>query len=384
MNKTALIFGAGKTGRGFAAHLAFLSGYRIILIDKNMQLVAQLNAANKYDVHVLNNEEKSGTITAAGVYHIDDSKWHDAFVDCSVVFTAVFGNNLQELATSLAPAFSKRATYNPQQFLTVITCENLTNAAGFLKEKIAGNLATEKHNWLSTVVGFSEAIIFKTCLDAGAGQPLLTIRAQNFFELPCDAEGIKEDLQLAGLKPLKNFSDQLRRKIYTYNCINAVIAYLGAKKGYTQLYEAANDAEIKATAIKAADETCHAQVAEFGFDSTEQEEWKNAALIKFADQNVPDPIKRNAADPERKLGRDDRLVGPALLAIKHGIEPTGLLAGIMACIAYKDPGAPYTIKALMLEKGVDHVLENLLGLTKDEQLFSLIKEDVIKNNLHDQ
>lgn len=58
MNNTALIFGAGKTGRGFAAHLAFLGGYGVILIDKNRQLISDLKKANQYDIQVLDNEEK--------------------------------------------------------------------------------------------------------------------------------------------------------------------------------------------------------------------------------------------------------------------------------------------------------------------------------------
>lgn len=281
----------------------------------------------------------------------------------------------------MATALQKRYAENPEQALTIITCENVTNAAHFLKRMVIKNLGEEKEKWLSEMVGFSESIIFRTCLEASADQSPLTIRAQNFFELPCDGGAIKEELHVYGLKPLKNFNNQLRRKIYTYNCINAVIAYLGAKKGYAQLPEAANDAEILATARKAASETCLAQVAEFGFDSKEQEEWMNAAFAKFADKNVPDPIVRNAADPERKLGRDDRLIGPALLALKHHIYPEGLLAGIMACFNYSNPNKNFKIADLILEKGPDFVLKEICGLSMEEELFMLIKEEIIKRVL---
>lgn len=377
MNNTALIFGAGKTGRGFAAHLAFLGEYDIILVDKNKQLVADLKKADQYDIQVLDNEEKNCTIKPVGIYDINDVSWHNEFLNTSLVFTSVFGNNLGELANDLAAALQKRYADNPEQVLTIIACENVTNAAGFLKKMVIKNLGEEKEKWLSEVVGFSESIIFRTCLEAGADQSPLTIRAQNFFELPCDGDAIKGELHVYGLKPLKNFGNQLRRKIYTYNCINAVIAYLGAKKGYAQLPEAANDAEILATARKAASETCRAQVAEFGFDKKEQEEWMNAALAKFADKNVPDPTERNAAEPERKLGRDDRLIGPALLALKHDIYPEGLLAGIMACFDYHDPNKNLAIADLIREKGPDFVLKEICGLSADEELFMLIKKQII-------
>ncbi len=382
MNKTALIFGAGKTGRGFAAHLAFLGGYNIILIDKNRQLVDNLKKAGQYDIQILGNEEMSCTINFSAVYDINDVSWHHEFINTSLVFTSVFGNNLEELSKDLAIAFQKRYTENPNQVLTIITCENLTNAAQFLKKMVIKNLSVEEEKWLSEKVGFSESIIFKTCLEASKDQSPLTIRAQNFFELPCDGDAIKEDIHVYGLKLLKNFKNQLRRKIYTYNCINAVITYLGAVRGYTQLHEAGNDAEILATARKAANETCNAQVAEFGFDRKEQEEWMNAAFVKFADRNIPDPIERNGADPERKLDRDDRLIGPALLALKHNIYPEDLLAGIIACFHYRDPSKDSTVAEIIHDKGADFALKEICGLSPEEELFMLIKEQIIKSNIN--
>lgn len=102
MTHTALIFGAGKTGRGFAAHLAFLGGYDIILIDKNSQLVADLQKANQYNIQVLDNEEKSITIKLSGAYHIDDVSWHREFITTSLAFTSVFVNPLHPLIRLLS------------------------------------------------------------------------------------------------------------------------------------------------------------------------------------------------------------------------------------------------------------------------------------------
>ncbi len=377
-----MIFGAGKTGRGFAAHLAFLGGYDIVLIDKNKHLVRELQKQGRYEVQILDAVEKSCTIPITRVYDIADPLWEDEVVATGLVFTAVFGNNLEDLSRDLAAALRKRYNLNPRALLTIITCENATNAANFLKENIIHNLSDAEQIWLEEVVGFSESIIFRTCLDATPDQNLLTIRSQNFFELPCDADGIKKEVHIHGLRPLKNFDNQLRRKIYTYNCINAVIAYLGAKKGYQQLPEAAQDEEILFTARKAAVESSDALVAEFGFDAKEQEEWMNAAFRKFSDKNMPDPIKRNAADPARKLGRDDRLIGPALLALKHDIYPEGLLEGIMACFDYKDPNISSSLDKLITENGIDFVLNKICGLSNDEQLFMLIKKEFSKRTVH--
>ena len=388
MAATALIFGAGKTGRGFAAHLAFLGGYELILIDKDPQLVAALRAAGQYEIRILDEKSTICTIRPAGVFHIDEPAWMEYFTTTSLVFTAVFGNNFEALAASLSPAFEKRHSENPEQFLTIITCENFTDAAGVLKKMVLGHLmvlgqiSPEKARWVAEKIGFSESIILRTCLDAGPGDPALTVRAQNYFELPCDGEALKERLDVYGLKPLRHFADQLRRKIYTYNCINAVITYLGAQKGYTELYDAGNDAEILAIAEKAAYETSIAQLAEFGFNCDEQRQWVNAAFAKFADRNIPDPIGRNGADPARKLGKEDRLIGPALLALKYGIYPEGLLKGILACFAYHDPDKKQPISDLIAKKGLPAVLQEVCGLSMQDELAQLIEEQLSKTSLH--
>ena len=382
MEKIAIIFGAGKTGRGFAAHLAYLSGYRIVLIDKDEQLVNSIKKEGGYPIRVLGNEEMNCIIKPLDVFSIRDLSWRHYFVHASLVFTAVFGNNLKELSLNMVPGFKERFIKNPGEQFNIITCENNAHAATLLKESVLENMTEEKQvEWLNMNVGFSESMILRTCLDAEEGQSRLTVRAQNFFDLPCDGDafkGVAPDLY--GIKPSKDFSNQLKRKIYTYNCINAVITYLGAQKGYTWLFEAANDPEIMAIARKAARETSDAQVAEFGFDPVEQEDWVQAAFSKFVDINLPDPISRNGADPARKLGREDRLLGPAILALKHGIYPDGLISGILAGFDFYDEDKNIRLLDSIKQDGIDSVLSGICSLSPFEQLYKLLRADFNTNH----
>ena len=376
MKKTAIIFGAGKTGRGFAAHLAHLGGYKVVLIDKDQQLITALINAGRFDIQVLGNEGQNCTISPKAVYHITDTGWYKEMLSADLLFCSVFGNNLEELAKDLAEGFKARYTSNPDQRINLITCENFTNAASFLKENISQNLDDTIIKWLNENVGFSESMVLRTCIGASENQDPLTIMAQNFFELPCDGEAFKGEIpDVYGLKPHTNFSKQLRRKIFTYNCINAVITYLGAQKGYTQLYEGGTDPEIIAIARQAAIETSEAQIAEFGFDKKEQYGWVEAAFAKFADTSLPDPISRNGADPARKLSRNDRLIGPSMLAIKHNIQPKGLLRGILAGFDFYDEKRKIKFTDQISEKGLDHVLTEICGLAPSDGLFDLLKKE---------
>ena len=57
MNKNVLIIGAGKIGRGFIAHLFYLSGYKIWLLDASAHVVDLLNREKKYRIDIAIAEE---------------------------------------------------------------------------------------------------------------------------------------------------------------------------------------------------------------------------------------------------------------------------------------------------------------------------------------
>jgi mannitol-1-phosphate 5-dehydrogenase len=305
-------------------------------------------------VQVLGGTRES--ITPAGVFALDDAGWRIHLAAADLAFTAVVGTNLPQLGAALAPALAGRGTP-----LSIITCENDTGAAATLRSAAGPAPAA---------VRFGEAMVLTTCLAPAAGDPPLLVRTQDLLRLPCDREVFAGDPPaLPGLEPLPRFATQLRRKVWTYNAINAVISYLGALRGHALLAEASADPAIAPLARQAAEECDRALCAEFGFDPVEQATWSVGALAKFADPLIPDPIARNAGDPERKLRRDDRLVGPALLTLAHGLRPRALATGIRAAARYQDPGKPSPLTRC---GSLAAVLEQVCGLPAGHPLHQLV------------
>jgi len=109
-------------------------------------------------------------------------------------------------------------------------------------------------------------------------------------------------------------------------------------------------------------------------------EFTRGSLAKLQNYVIVDKIERNARDPLRKLGPDDRLVGSARLVESYGIVPENLCTAIASAIYYtneEDPSAA-ELKRLRTEKGVDHVLENICKLDPEGSLAKLIKEKIQK------
>ena len=91
-----------------------------------------------------------------------------------------------------------------------------------------------------------------------------------------------------------------------------------------------------------------------------------------------DFIERNARDPLRKLGPDDRLVGSARLVESFGIKPENLATAIAAAIHYVSPGDEFAVELgrLRTECGIDHILENVCKLDPKGALATLVKEKI--------
>lgn len=365
------IFGAGKTGRGFLAHLCHDAGLAFVLVDRDAALIESLRAEGSYTVRVLASPERTVQLRPQACYTTDEA-WQEPFADVNLCFTAVFGNNLDALGETLSAALAARFAATSPLRLNVLTAENLSGAAERLRTAVLERIVDRAlRARVDSGVGFSESIVLKTCLAPGPEDHPLTIRAQDFFELPCDAAHLRGPLPpVPGLESRDDFEHQLVRKLYTYNCINAVLTYLGARKGETLLSAAAADADTYSWARRAGEEASRALVSEFGFDSGEQDAWQAAALAKFSDPRIPDPLSRNGADPRRKLGRDDRLVGPARLVLKHGGEPRAIAEGLFAAFHFSDADEPSLLETYQ-DDGIA-LLQDVCGLSPGDPLYDYL------------
>ena len=70
MSKIAVI-GAGKTGRGFLARLLQEAQEEIILIDKNAELVEQLNTAKEFKISFFGNVREPYVVNNFTAYKVD-------------------------------------------------------------------------------------------------------------------------------------------------------------------------------------------------------------------------------------------------------------------------------------------------------------------------
>ncbi|MFQ6058627.1 MAG: mannitol-1-phosphate 5-dehydrogenase [Anaerolineae bacterium] len=380
--KKAVIFGAGNIGRGFLGQLFTESGYEVVFVEINRQLVDCLNQQGSYTLRMVDNEF-SQDLTIAHVRAVDgrdEKAVAREIVAADLMATAVGVRALPQVAPVIALGIARRAAAGVESPLNIIICENLKDASQALRGMVQENLPGEHHGYLEEKVGFVETVIARMVPllpdEVRARDPTF-VAVEPYKVLPVDKKGFKGAIpDIVGLEPRQDFAAYVDRKLYLHNAGHAILGYLGYQKGLEYGYEALDDPQIRPLLDQALDEAARALVAEHGFDPKALRAHVADVVARFANRPLGDTIFRLARDPIRKLGPTDRLVGGARLALKHGIEPHALSWGIAAGLAFDDPRDPQAsrLQEMLRDQGLDAVLAQVCGLDPAGHLAGMVRE----------
>jgi C_GCAxxG_C_C family probable redox protein len=111
-----------------------------------------------------------------------------------------------------------------------------------------------------------------------------------------------------------------------------------------------------------------------GFTQSETDEWNEAAVRMLDNPALKDTMERLGADTSRKLAKDERLVGPALLCRDNGIWPYYITKAIAHAFLF----APDTdAKSQMVSEyariyGVKEAAKRYCGLENEPEILELI------------
>lgn len=379
--KKAVMYGAGNIGRGFIGQLFSESGYEVVFIDVNMEIINKLNADGQYPVCVLTGiGEREITITnVRGVDGNDTGKAAAAIAEADVMATAVGVNVLPKIAKPIAEGLKKRWGQGRMEPLNIIICENLMDADHHLAGLIKQELNASENKYFEELVGLVEASI-------GRMVPVMTREMQDgnilrvfveeYCELPVDGDGFKGDIpQIKNMQPSSPFTFYIQRKLFIHNMGHALVAYLGKIKGYNYIWEAIGDPFIKLAALRAMQDSAKALSREHGMQLDVILDHVDDLIYRFGNRQLGDTIDRVGNDVKRKLSPNDRLVGAAGLCLSHGINPVDICLGIAAAMRFDSMNVkPNGINNTLAGEGPEAVLKKICGLSEKSMLHGMILE----------
>ena len=262
--------------------------------------------------------------------------------------------------------------------LNWLICENALDPARKVMDILMEGANDRMKSFLQGKLGLIETQVLRTGMPAKTEvleKDPLALRMQDWWTLPFDKDAFVGEIpDILGFLPRTNFQNELIRKLYTFNGTNGPIAYIGWANGFKILHESA--LAFRPFFEEIQEESAWGLVNEYGFEPGEHREYMAMAMNKYTDPAINDRIERNARDLRRKLGREERMLGPALLCLKHDREPVAYAKAIAAayCFDGSDDEGTLAVRATVTNRGIEEAIRTFSGIDESNKLFSMIVE----------
>ena len=356
----AVVIGAGRIGCGLAGQLLRASGYEVTFINRDPQVVDNLERNHCYTV-LLTSSTGSREVTVDGVSAIAASNQAaavEALRGADVIATAVCSQNLPAIAPLIAQALSGR-----ERPCNIIAFENMPAAGDCLRRLVSAEMQAPEE---IKRYGFSGAIISRIVTrrvgNPAAESPLMFV-GESVEDFIVDGSTLRAPLPaIQGMKLVDNYQPWVLRKLYTFSAGHATAAYLGWLKGYHYIHTAIHDPEIRKAVFNAMAEGQRGLAAKFGneFEGTWEE--LEAIVARFENAALNDQIVRVARDPQRKLGAEERLIGAGVLAHKAGVVPEQLALVAAAALCFNNSADDDSCQACFEHSQAAETLNQICGL----------------------
>ncbi|KAF5361885.1 hypothetical protein D9756_002355 [Leucocoprinus leucothites] len=381
---TAVHFGAGSIGLGFIGVLLAKAGYHVIFADINPEVIARLNGDSTYEIKYLGPRRSrpfhvhniSGVLSnkEEGIMELAEDIGDK---EMKIVTTSIGFGALKQIAPIIAKGIIIRRQEGAGS-LNIIACENGKGASDLLRDHVYKDLDESMQKWADRHVGFANCSVDRIVPQPVSEQEkLLSVGVDKFFEWIVDLKALKSvdhsgdkpalDPPIEGMMLTENLPAFQARKLYIFNCGHATTAYLGTIFHRQVISEAIKDKEDIFSVVEGAmRESGKALVKEYPDTFTEDgmEGYIQKTIGRFKNQDVVDDVTRVGRQPLRKLGPDERLLGPLNLARQHRLSTKYLTIAIAAALMYRndDDDQAKELQKVKEEHGIEGALEKILDL----------------------
>jgi mannitol-1-phosphate 5-dehydrogenase len=232
----------------------------------------------------------------------------------------------------------------------IYTAENNNHAAEILEEKISQKVGRIPNHiqFLNTVIGkMSQVVTDKAEIEEKGLKPIapnidrafLVEEFNRILVTKCSVPGFKPGIEVFIEK--ENLLPFEEAKLYGHNAIHALLAYLGAGKGYTKMAELQHDTAIMQIARDAfINESGRALINKYAhlnddlFTPGGYQAYADDLLKRMTNPWLGDTIERAARDSRRKLSENDRIFGTIKLAMEQGVDPVNFIKAARAGMEY--------------------------------------------------
>ncbi len=392
--KKLLQFGAGNIGRSFIGQLFSRSGYEVVFIDINKELVKELNKKRAYKLVIKRNEFPDEIILIDNVRAIDGYDKEAVIreiVDTDILATAVGKYTLPQIVSVIAQGLQLREEKRGKNPLDIIIAENFRNVADYLRKELKSLLPLEYP--FEGLVGLIESSIGKMVplmKEEDKKKDLLWVFAEPYNTLIVDKKGFKNPIpQIRDLWAVENIKAYVDRKLFIHNLGHSAAAYLGYQydSKMTFIYEALEVPEIYKIVREGMKQSAVALNEAYPKDLAlpDLQNHIDDLLFRFQNKSLEDTIFRVGRDLYRKLDKNERLIGPMLLAQRQGTPYNKIKGTFYAALDFKakdQKGEMYPLDKIFFQReyprGLKHILKSVCHLFSHQDEEVKVREEIEK------
>ena len=374
----AVHFGAGKIGRGFIADLLHDTGYEIVFVDVNEKVNEELNQYHNYYLYVIEENYKRKEIDKVSALSpiTQPIEVAEAIVDADLVTTAVLADNFPKIAGNLAQGLKARLDAGKEK-VNVIPCENALFCGDMLKKEIiaTGKITEEELEKIAAIPNTAvDRMVFGTDRDGRDG-----IEIGKDHELVIESDKLTDPANppIQGAEYTDNLQKFLERKLYVINCGHAWSGYIAHLMGIEIIQDYFAKEENVEMTRKVMMEVAALVAKKHGFTKESMEAYVTFALNRFLTPGITDTVERISRAPIRKLGPNDRLVGPAVQCEELGLPNDMLLRGIAAAFLFDVKTDEQSVELLqyVADNGIEKAVPHFTGIKEGTRMF----QEIVKN-----
>lgn len=223
MKSIAIHFGAGALGRGLTIPFLVASGYDVVAVDADLQLIDRLQTARGYDI-LLTDIDEQQHIPLAAALHPADPQLQEWLAQATVITTSVRKENLHHVALALKNCAPK----------TVICCENIEQSGAFFASLLQ-EAGVDGQHW-----SLPDCMVDRIC--SSHWPKTLEIEAESYGSICVQAlenATIPDKFEIT-----ENIAARFQEKRILVNTYADGISFIGRAMGLEFLYQAAADQRI--------------------------------------------------------------------------------------------------------------------------------------------
>ncbi len=351
---------------------------KLYLSIKNRELCELLQNNEAYRVRLYGAGCEEIKVTGFRVYHSEDRQAvANEIASADLVLTAVFDQNLQDVAKTLAMAVVTCRKQDRKIPLNIIACENMMDSSSTIGKHVREQLIKDELAYFDNYFGFPDCMISRV-VTRPEPDPLLII-TEDYNEWTARAEAFKgiKPPALTALELVDNQTARLERKLFIHNGGHAICGYMGYHRHWTFIHEALTDPVVTEHVLGALDELGEVVRRKHNFSQDSIEKYKQDLGRRGAIPEMRDAISRVVRDPIRKLSARERLVAPALVAVDLDLPRQWIVKGFVAVLKYQNPADSQSIElaSKLNQLGLNGVLSEICHIPSDSPLYDEIGQE---------